>query len=274
MSFMPASIRGDDSYYDEMGELVTANSSESQNDTEFMNEQSSSDMPIDYSSLIQDNVFIGEYPLQIIIEGITSQFEDYIDMDDNTNYVDAFYTQLEESYQAMNNEEEEHPDEIMEALDNIYQIFIDKITELFEQRLTLTIPSIESGDSDREDAEFIIRRLYEFFILGAKTNFKSVIASDILSKANLNIENDTEYYRTLRELLSNYSPIITAIGPMEFLKYRGDEDIRALFDDGKVAGNFLRKYSPKLYSHIEYEVELISYITMMQQVKGELYGAN
>ena len=59
---------------------------------------------------------------------------------------------------------------------------------------------------------------------------------------------------------------------MEFLKYRGDQEIIQFFENGKVVGNFLRKYTPKLYQNEEFEVELINYITMVQQSKEEVFN--
>jgi hypothetical protein len=236
-----------------------------------LDDQTLADQTVDYSELIDESAFLGDYPIGTILEGITEQFNDYIDMEDKTNYVDIFYNQLHASYEAVNSDDgEEHPEEFIEVLDKIQQRFIDAMKAHFQLRLTLTLNDIESEEFDSDRIEYVIRRLYEFFILGAKNNFKVVIATDINSKIKTIIEDDKEYFDTLQEMLDNYSPIITVIGPMEFLRIRNDKEIIELFESNRVVGNFLRKYSPKLYQNEEFEVELINYITMTQQVTEEI----
>lgn len=236
-----------------------------------LNEQSDADQPVSWEERMEQTIFLGDTPFSVILESIENQFQDYINMEDDTNYVDLFYEQLHASYDALEkDEEEEHPEEARDVLDHIRDQFLSKMETLFAQRLTLTIMALDAEAIDEEEAEYVIRKLYEFFILGARENFKSVIAKDVNAKILTLIEDDTKYFETVKDMLTSYSPLVTAIGPMEFLKYQGDQEVYDLFDDGKVTGNFLRKYSPKLYQNEEYEVELINYITMYGQLKEEL----
>lgn len=237
----------------------------------YMNNQSAADEAVDYSELIAESAFLGDYPLATILEGIETQFSDYINMEDRSNYVDIFYDQLHYSYEEAH-KDLEHPQELKEALDKILDTFIDKINQLFNKRLTISINGIEGEDIDEDELEFILRRLYEFFILGARNNFKVVISSDVNYKtANIKVEDDdVAFFNKIDELLSHYSPLILEIGPMEFLKYRGDQEIYELFASGKVNGNFLRKYTPKLYQNEEFRVELINHIILTKEVKEEL----
>lgn len=237
-----------------------------------LNDQTNADVPTTYTDIMKDNAYIGQTPFDVIMEGIEAQFDDYINIEDNTNYVDIFYDQLHASYEAANSNNETFKDDIIEVIDNIHRTFIEKITDLFNVRLTLTIADMESESIDVDDMEFIIRRLYEFFILGARANFKAVIANDVKQRMDTPIEDHREYLKTLRTLMASYNPLITTIGPIEFLKYRGDQEIIQFFETGKVAGNFLRKYTPKLYQNMEFEVELINYITMVQQIKEEVFN--
>lgn len=242
-------------------------------DNTHIEDLSRADIPITYGDTVRETAFIGEVPFDTIIEGIEGQFDDYIKLEDNANYVDIFYDQLYASYEAASKDIETFQNEIKEVLDEYYQRFIDKIIELFNLRLTLTIVDVESESVDKDELEFIIRRLYEFFILGACTNFKVAIGMDIRNRIDLNpIEDHKEYLRTIRNLMTGYTPLITTFGPMEFLKYRGDEEIIQMFEEGKVVGNFLRKYSPKLYQNEEFEVELINYISIVQQFKEEVFN--
>ena len=68
--------------------------------------------------------------------------------------------------------------------------------------------------------------------------------------------------------MSLYTPLLT-MTPTEFLKYRGDDDITDLFENGVVSGNFLIKYSPKLYANDEFQVELINHIVMIQTMEED-----
>lgn len=236
-----------------------------------LDDQSLADQPLTYTELKKDNVYVGDIPLDVIMEGIENQFNDYINIEDRTNYVDIFYNQLHKSYALLNDGTETFQDDLKDILDNIHQKFVDKLVELFNVRLTLSIVEIEDESPDMDEVEYIIRHLYEFFILGARNNFKVVITNDIRPKIG-KIENPREYHKTLRQLLTNYSPLITSFGPMEFLRYKKDQEIIQFFEDGKVTGNFLRKYSPKLYQNEEFEVDLINYITMVQQIKEEVFN--
>lgn len=233
---------------------------------------------LDYSELIEEEAFIGEVPYNTIVECITKQFEDYITYvhdEDNTDYVDIFYSQLNASREAVNNDDEEdHPQEIKEVLNMIEEKFVVFMRNLFDTRLTIGIPDIgedSSGDVEEDEMENILRKLYSFFILGAYNNFRVVIAKDIIQNNRVNFnDEDSEFFRSVRLILDDYSPLVSTIGANEFLTYCENDDIIDLYKEGKVNGNFLRKYSCKLYHNKEYETELISYIVLLQKLKEEM----
>lgn len=235
-----------------------------------LDDQSLADQPLDYSEIIEQEAFLGNIPFDAIIEGLEAQFADYVNIEDTTNFVDVFYDQLHASLAAVTDDEsEEHPVEIKEALDRIHQRFIDFMVKKFDERLTLTIMMVEDEDIDYDDLEFIIRRLYEFFILGAQNNFKVVIAADVNARIG-QISDDKEWFTKLQEMMALYSPLVTGIKPMEFLRYRNDTEITELFENGQVVGNFLRKYSPKFYQNEEFQVAVINYVTMANQFGKEI----
>lgn len=223
---------------------------------------------VDYMEFIKQNVFLGEFPFEVILESITEQFNDYMNTEDTTDYVDIFYTQLENSYKALKDDEEDHPDEKREILDKINEEFLSKIQELFNMRLTIHISALENDDIS--DDEPIIRKLYEFFILNAKRNFRIVIIKEILPKLGVSITDDNEFFKKIEELLLIYSPLLITVGPQKFLEYLGEDDIIEMYEDGKVNGNFCRKYSPKLYQNEEFKVSLISDIAMKYQFKQDI----
>lgn len=247
------------------------------NDVEDDYEDDYEDEIIDYTDMIKENAFVGDIPFNTILEGITEQFSDYINLEDKNNYVDIFYDQWNMSMKIVeSDDEEDHPQEIKEALENIKNEFIDKIHELFKQRLTITILAVDDESTpDVDELELVIRELYEFFILNARNNFKNAITISI--NLRLSIDNvinedtsDKEFFNKVNMLLDNYSPLVTCMTPRNFLEYNQRDDIIELFDEGQVSGNFLRKYTAKLYQNEEYKVELINHILMSQMFKNKI----
>lgn len=227
--------------------------------------------PHNYVEIVSDNIFIGDYPLEEILNGLTEQFTDYINLEDTTNYVDIFYVQWEKSIAALEEDNGEyHVQDLKEALDNIKDKFLDKINELFERRLTITILAVDDESTpDIDELEIVIRQLYEFFILNAKSNFISVIAGDIAIKL-VGVMDDNEFNARVKELLNDYSPLIRSMDSRKFLQYCENQDIIDLYDSGQIAGNFLRKYSPKLYQNEELQVEIINEVCMIQSLKHDI----
>lgn len=234
-------------------------------------DQDNRDYNPDYTDIIKDAAFLGEYPFDSILEGITNQFENYISTEDRTDYVDIFYEQWTESVEEAMVDYEDHPQEKKDVLFKYYNIFIDTIYELFKKRLFITInPIDEETFIDQDDLEIIIRKLYEFFILEARNNFKIIIAKKILPKLKKIKEKD--YVSQVQDLLEDYGPIITNITPMDFLKLGKADEISEMFDEGIVTGNFMKKYSPKLYIHEDLEFDIINYIVMVNELRSEILG--
>ena len=242
---------------------------ELQND--YINNGSSGDEPMDYSELIEKEALKGEYPFDVIQEGIETQFNNYINIEDKTNYVEVFYNELENSYIALERDEEEfHKVELKEILDKMYDRFEAFMARLFNQRLSLTIMALENEEDDEDEVKFAIKTLYEYFILNARSNFLNAISKDIKSKIHTLITDDREYFDTIRSMLTEYSPLVIAMGPVEFRAYNANKDVDELFNTGKISGNFLRRYTPKLYDNEDLEVEIINQITLSQSLRRDL----
>ena len=227
---------------------------------------------IAYGETIAESAFIAEMPFKEIINGLVEQFRDYINIEDTTNYVDIFYNQFNNSIKAvMNNDEEDHPQEILEVLDNMKSKFIETIFDLFETRLTITIITVDDPLTEEDECEYVIRLLYEYFILNAKDNFKAVIAKNMIPNIGI-INKDDEYYERIDKLLNDYDPLIRCITPTEFIQYTKNNEILELFENGQVAGNFLRKYSAKLYQNEEFKIDIITNITTIQNLKEDMFN--
>lgn len=227
------------------------------------------DKILDYSKLMQQVYFIGNTPFSTIIEGIKEQFQDYININDTTNYVEVFYRQLFNSYESINNDvSEEYPQEAKDGLNTLHNIFVDTILHLFATRLFISINGVE--DMNKNDLEFIIQRTYEYFIMNAKRNFKTVISTSINGMISETINDDDEYFQQLQSLMELFSPLIQKVTPTEFLQLTGDKEVYDLFTNNRITGNFLRKYTPKLYQNEVFAVEIINYTTMAHLFKEEL----
>ena len=235
--------------------------------------ESDSTETADFSELIEDSALQGIYPYDTIIESITNQFQDYIGNEDTNDYVDIFFEELKQS-RIVNEEDNdsEHPEEVNSALDKYYDRFIATIRNLFETRLAVSILIEDDENTEEDELEIAIRRLYEFFILNAKHNFKYVISHDIdskLSSFNIPDGDDNLFYQTINDMLTQYSPVCIALTPTQFIQLTGNEEVLDMYETMQFSGNFLRKYSPKLYMHDDFNAEIISEIAILQDLRRE-----
>lgn len=208
--------------------------------------------------------FQGEYSFPIILESITKQFNDYTHNKDRTNYVDIFYDQMKKSFKIIEEEKPPQSDVLIEILNKFMDIFISTMNTLINKTLTISIGIIESGEENQEELEYIFRKIYDVLILYAKKNFETVIVEDILGKVNLSSLSDEEFFDKIEMILHQYDPLILEIGPMEFLRIIRDEELIELFNSNKINGNFLRRYTPKIYQNDEFKMELINNIILKQ----------
>lgn len=225
-----------------------------------------------YSEIIRDAVFVGDVPFETIKEYITTQFEDYINMEDTTDYVDVFYSQWLDS---MNNvsTDDQNQDDMFNVLEDIKNEFVSFMEDLFQKRLSISISVIDNEDTEEDEIEIALRRLYEFFILNGRTYLKYVITTTVAKNLKYVIEDDSQFFDTVKDMLTQFSPFIIAINPTEYIdtvcKMYDAQDVKDLFESGQITGNFLRKYSPKLYKNEELEVEIIADITMWSEWQRE-----
>ena len=225
------------------------------------------DKPIDRSDIIQDRAFRGDFSYDAIKEAIINQTNDYMNIEDTNDYISIFFTQYHQSCDfVLNDELDEYKDDAIEYLNNLKTNFEDFMTGLFEKRLNIFI---NDERLDEYGYEWLLGRLYHFFFIEARDNFKTCISLDVVNRMTNHAElSDKEYFDTIQDLMSLYTPLLT-MTPTEFLKYRGDDDITDLFENGVVSGNFLIKYSPKLYANDEFQVELINHIVMIQTMEED-----
>jgi len=222
------------------------------------NEELQEQSVVDYSEIISEAAFVGKYPYDTIVEGIRNQFASYMTIEDRTDYVDIFYDQIGASLAAAADPEEEHPKERYDAVMRILNIFVAMLSDLFEERLCLVIRDYEDEVFDHDEFEVIINQLYDFFILNAPDTFRSVITKDIIHKLRTNNVEEEKLDDFINTEMDNYSPLVLTLTPLEFIQLTEDEDLLELFNDSKVVGNFLKKFSPRLYANEEFQIDLVN----------------
>ena len=212
------------------------------------------------SEELQESIFIGLVPFEVICENLKKQFEDYINMEDENDYVDIFYTQLNASRQRLEELENDEfsNDTSKDMLETIHVKFINFLSKLFYERLNLTLITISSEEYDYDEIEYCFRYLYEVFILHAKSNFKIIIFNELKDSIDLDLD-DSDYFDHIQLLVNDFTSV--TMEPMAFLQLCSQE-VYHMFEDGQVIGNFLKRYTPKLYQNEDFSVELISYITL------------
>lgn len=236
-------------------------------DDDPLNDGSLADEPVTYTEYISPVAFVGEYPFEVIIEGLRNQFANYISTEDQADYVDIFYKQYNDSLKLCT--EQDFPDEYIEAVNKYMDKFLAVIQELFSTKLAITLPELEDSTPTSDALEMTIRKLYSVFILNAKETFKKVITNAVIKNIDPSLDNK-EFYDVVRKEIEPYSSAIIVIRPTEFLELCKETDIIEMYKNGTVSGNFLRKYSPRLYKNEEFECDLIAHITSIIEYQKEL----
>lgn len=226
--------------------------------SESINDISEADQPVDYTELVAQDAFVGEYPYDSIMEGIKKQFSSYMSTDDRTNYVDKFYTQMHQSFGLIKDEEEDHPQEKRDVLNNILDDFVSEIHKLFEDKLSITIMDIDNEVYDQDNIEVSVRLLYEFFILNAPETFKTAIVNDAVYQMKKADVDDYGMNKFAHNVLDQYNPLVMHLSIFEFIAFAKNPDVYELFHGGDVVGNFLQKFTPRLYANDEYRINLIN----------------
>ena len=226
-----------------------------------------------YIELTGRNPLLGEFGWDAIEDSITRQFNNYVDLEDDTNFVDIFYQQYHDSCQKIYEQEEEYPIERREVLDSTMNSFLYLMRRIFSDRLGLSFVTLENEDGILNDQlEYIIRKAYEFFVLGARRNFKKVIAQDIVNQlrySGFDNAEEEEYFAQALNMLRTYPPLIDSVCVIKFLQYCGDGEIVRMYKYDQITGNFLRKYSPKLYENESLITEIMNYIMSTREFKSK-----
>lgn len=247
-------------------------------DQPFAGEMQTDTAVADRRALIAEECFLGDCPFDTILTGLDHQFRNYMTTDDTEHYLDVFYTQLEASIEDARDQSKFDVDDVLEVLSELEDRFVDHAVKLFETHLNVGLVGYEDGTVDPESCRYILTRAYEYFILNAKRNFTVAISASINDRLTKEFgwyptngfDDDRRLTRINDLLTTEFNPIITTMTPIDFLRFTGDPDILKLFEEHRLVGNFLLRYTPRLYKHEVYVIELINHITSTMQLLGAL----
>lgn len=241
---------------------------------EEMYQESTGSIADDELALTRENVFLGEYPFEVIKESLQKQFEDYINIEDPIDYVAIFYRQMEQSLLVLTYDDEQYPTEKKELLDSVYSEFLNFVCDIIHLRLNITIKAYDEGDLYQKGLKETISNIYRFFILSAKNVLRKVILSDVIKVIGNIGEDDQAFFHIVDMKLEDYDPYFVTMDISKFLSYAADDEIYDLFDTNEVSGNFLLKYSPKFYRNDDFKVDVINSIVLYQQFNQDVQRLN
>lgn len=223
----------------------------------------------------KQNAFRGDYPFEDILEELSNQFSNYIQLDasDRTNYVSIFFHQLKNSMQDITEEDGDLMDEQMEYLDIIYNHFIDTISELFQRRLSISLNFLETNPYHPDTYE-ILDTLYEFFILNARNNFKQYFTQKSLIAMKRQKPKNEEVVTTIYHILDDMDHSL-AMDCMvdEFIQLTANKPmantINDYFEENMISGNFLTRYSARFYQNTDLFADIADDVISMYMYQKE-----
>jgi len=223
---------------------------------------------------LEDELFITEVPVNILIGSIESQFQEPLEYK-KRDYVQAFIDKYNFSKQNM-----------LEDDQNDVELYRDQfvafLKEKFDEYLSIGFPDFD--DKEQEESHEILHLVYRFFLKNIKKNFVHIIMnyldehkSELLSsydlkkrdvttlnfKAELNDDEDVLILANLRDLIDHILDIVSNIDDIfEFFRLcEGDEAdleliyVKKLFEDMEVTGNFIPSYCAMIDDNFRIELQ-------------------
>lgn len=175
-----------------------------------------------------DEIFLTDFPIEIIENSIKSQFNNPFDFS-KRDYLQTFFAQYEYSINNCNEIE-------MESLEEYHDQFIQFILKIFNDKLGISIPYIE----DKVDSELheTIHIIYRFFILNIKHNFVNYVYNYIKEhKEEIKIKYEDDKRKdvstsSFKEEINNEYDVIILVNLPDI--------VNDIINDVLPAGEFLR----------------------------------
>lgn len=223
---------------------------------------------LQFDEVIKDTVFNCPFTPEELKQHIVDQFDSYINLFDHYNYFQEFLVSYKVSQEILDLEMDEYIQERAEALEEIYIGFICFMVSTIETNLGISIPEFETGIMDRQDTEYLIDEIYKTFILDGRKNLSKIIAVDVIKQLK-STKNPDQAAEFAKEIINDYADKITFIDPEEFLMEIGKDNLMELYEDGIIAGNFFRRFSPHFDQNDDFRAEVLNRIILLLYYKDE-----
>lgn len=244
---------------------------------EVIEDNSGMDTIANLDAITLQDAWMGSYSLNAIAESIEDQFNNYSHLEDTINYVDIFYDQLDISKEISTFEPEINQSDYFNVLNKVENDFISMMLDLFSTKLNIEIVEVDSDNIDYINMRNYIYIIYTYFIINSISNFTEAITNDYLShNTELDLDDEKLFSKVYSDLDKIYSPIIT-FGCDKFLDYTINKSkaLKELWDNTLVTGNFLNKYTPRLYRNEDLHSSITTNIIQSYMLKKgiELNGS-
>ena len=228
----------------------------------------STDEVLEFDEVMKDTVFNSPFTPDELKQLILNQFDNYISLFDTINYFQEFLIAYKVSREIIDLEMDEYIQERSDALEDIYNDFICFMIELILTHLSISIPAFESGTMAKSDIEYLIDEIYKTFILEGRNNLSKIIAVDVIKQLK-RTKNPDEATQLAKEIIDDYADKITSISIDDFLIEIGKDNLLDLYEDGIIAGNFFRRFSPHFEQNEDLRAEILNRIILLLYYKDE-----
>lgn len=239
---------------------------------------------------LDDELFLTEVPLDLLKETIRAQFDDPLE-NRRSDYIQSFITKY--TFSRENGHEDDQY-----VYDEIYDEFIRFMEEIFEEKLGVAFPEINSMDD--EDALELLQLACRFFIKNIKKNFTTLLKNyvdnnrpTILSKLEQKKDVTTLSFRTEIDdeddilIISNLGIVIGDYLNEVANHYDVDQFLEGCVGDSlcleteyvsskyaqfKMVGNFVEKYVGMINLQFRYKLESSIRNHILKKYNGKRKG--
>lgn len=222
---------------------------------------------------LDDELFLSQVPLDILVNSIKSQFQDPLEYR-KKDYVQSFITKYDFSKENMLEDDQVLVDEYNDQ-------FLAFMEQIFEEKLGVGFTNID--DLSTEDQHELVHLTYRFFIKNIKKNFVNIVQNYIeenkkdiqssyekkkdVTALTFKTEIDNEYDILV---LSNLGQIINeALDSIreeddldKFLELCNDEEpvleleyVKNAYNEMELTGNFVEKYIDMIDGEFKSEIQ-------------------
>lgn len=222
---------------------------------------------------LDDELFLSQVPLDILVNSIQSQFQDPLEYR-KKDYVQSFITKYDFSKENMLEDDQVLVDEYNDQ-------FLAFMEQIFEEKLGVGFTNID--DLSTEDQHELVHLTYRFFIKNIKKNFVNIVQNyieenkkDIQSsyekkkdvtaltfKTEIDNEYDILVLSNLGQIINEALESIREEDDLDkFLELCNDEEpvleleyVKNAYNEMELTGNFVEKYIDMIDGEFKSEIQ-------------------